>query len=131
MLSISFLRQEDHDSPRRLRLLAGTTQFAESQNEGIDLTPRDFRLEQNYPNPFNPQTQIRFTIPVQEHVTLEVLDLLGRRIKVLVDRELPAGAHDVVWNGLRADGAPAATGMYLYRIRSGDHSVTKKMLLIR
>ena len=85
-----------------------------------------FLLAENYPNPFNPSTTIRFSIPEAGAVTLEVFDLLGRRISLLTDRELPAGSHQAVW-----DASEFASGVYLYRVTSGSQSFTGKMLLMK
>ena len=94
--------------------------------------PRDFSLTQNYPNPFNPSTTIRYALPERSRVRLEIYNLLGERVKQLVDGELDAGYHSVVWD------AAAATGMYYYRIEAVSVSEptrrfvnVKKMILVR
>jgi hypothetical protein len=89
-------------------------------------TPQSFRLEQNYPNPFNPSTTIRFALPVDKRdaVSLRVYDVLGREVATLVNGQLSAGEHEVIWN---ADGL--ATGVYMYRLTIGTRSITKKMIL--
>jgi len=88
-------------------------------------------LTQNYPNPFNPSTTIKFSVPYECHVELAIYDVQGRRIKVLVDKELTSGRHVVRWNGRNESGERVASGLYFYRFRSGDKSITRKMVLMK
>lgn len=83
-------------------------------------------LHQNYPNPFNPRTQITFTLPGTSHVRLEILDLQGRRVANLIDRELSSGAHAVTF-----DGKDLPSGMYISRLITDEGSLERKMTLIR
>lgn len=100
-------------------------------NEGTDGIPWVFDLQQNYPNPFNPSTEIQFTIPKFEQVSLVVFDLLGRKVKTLINEERHAGQHRVTWTGTNNEGVAVATGVYFYELRAGDLRKTQKMLLIR
>ncbi len=94
--------------------------------------PYAFRLEQNFPNPFNPSTTIRFSLPKDQPVDLEVFDVRGRRVVSLLDHEpLAAGWHDVVWRGRDANGRPAASGVYYYRLTAGRDSRSNKLLLLK
>jgi uncharacterized repeat protein (TIGR01451 family) len=93
--------------------------------------PTAFSLSQNYPNPFNPTTTISFELPVRDHVTLTVYNMLGQRMAVLVDDFLSAGAHTVEWDGRGSSGQAAATGVYLYRLEAGKTVKTKKMVLMK
>ncbi|MCH7521893.1 MAG: hypothetical protein IIB42_09385, partial [Candidatus Marinimicrobia bacterium] len=78
--------------------------------------PKEYALRQNYPNPFNPNTTLRFETPRQVRVELIVYDLRGREVVRLLDREMPPGYFDVIWNGKTATGAPIASGMYFARM---------------
>jgi hypothetical protein len=93
--------------------------------------PTRFELHGNYPNPFNPTTTIRYDLPSAEHVRLEIFNIKGERIRVLVDRQQPSGRHDVVWDGRNASGQAVATGVYLYRLRAGSAVETRKMQLLK
>jgi len=93
--------------------------------------PTAFALGQNYPNPFNPSATIEYELPQRAHVKLEVLNLLGQRVRMLVDEEIPAGAHNVVWEGRSSEGKAVASGVYFYRIVADDFLDTKKMLLLK
>ncbi|NIW68183.1 T9SS type A sorting domain-containing protein [candidate division KSB1 bacterium] len=92
---------------------------------------QSFVLEQNYPNPFNPSTEIRFELPVERHVNLIIYNVLGRKIKTLVDEVKEAGSHSVTWDGTDENGQPVPSGVYFYRFDAGMVSGTKKMILMR
>jgi hypothetical protein len=95
-------------------------------------TPRSFvELYQNVPNPFNPTTRIRFYLPKQARVTLDVFDVSGRLVIRLLDGVQPAGENSVVWMGRDKRGVPAASGIYFYRLRAGGYAGTRKMILLR
>jgi hypothetical protein len=100
-------------------------------DEQGSVLPYRFDLAQNYPNPFNPSTRIEYALPERAHVKIEVYNVLGQRVRTLVDKEQSAGWYEAVWNGRAADGEPVASGVYLYRFRAGDHVQTKKMLLLK
>ena len=91
-----------------------------------DDRPASFRLEQNHPNPFNPATMIRFDLPEDHHVVLEVFDLTGRKVATLMDQWQKAGTYQVIW-----DAALYASGLYFYRLRAGDHVKTRSMTLVK
>ncbi|MCP4547246.1 MAG: hypothetical protein GY835_12375 [bacterium] len=94
-------------------------------------TPAAMFLAQNHPNPFNPSTTISFGLPTAERARLEIYDVGGRRVRVLVDETLPAGRHEVVWSGTDAEGAPLATGLYFYSLTAGDRTLKARMLLLK
>lgn len=88
--------------------------------------PSDYSLSQNYPNPFNSATTFNFTIPVADHVTLKVFDLLGREVATVLDRNLTADNYSINWS---AEGL--ATGVYMYTLTSGSFSKSMKMLYLK
>ncbi len=93
--------------------------------------PNTFTLAQNYPNPFNPTTRIDYSLAKRDRVSIVVYDLLGRRVATLVDRTEMPGPHSVVWDGSDSRGNRVATGVYLYRLRVGDVTKTRSMLLLK
>ena len=97
---------------------------------GISL-PSVYQLEQNHPNPFNPQTVISYTLPRTGQVSLSIYNLLGQQITTLIDQIQSAGNHSLTWDGIDREGKPVASGVYFYRLRSGDFAQTKKMLLLK
>jgi hypothetical protein len=88
--------------------------------------PDQILLLQNHPNPFNARTIVSYSIPARAATTLEVFDLLGRKVETLVNREQSPGWHKVIWNA-----GDLPTGVYFYRLLAGGHSLTDKMILLR
>jgi subtilisin-like proprotein convertase family protein len=88
--------------------------------------PQKYMLSQNYPNPFNPQTSIQFSIPKAAFTVIKVYDILGKEVAKLVDKELTSGTYEVTF-----DGKDFASGVYFYRIESGDFTDVKKMMLVK
>jgi flagellar hook assembly protein FlgD len=93
--------------------------------------PTIFALGQNYPNPFNPTTAIEFALPHKSNVKLTVYNLLGQEIVTLVNGELPAGNHTVLWNAHDTSGREVSSGIYFYRLTAGNFVATKKMICLR
>lgn len=93
--------------------------------------PAGWGLSQNYPNPFNPSTTIEFGLAERGHVRLEVINIVGQTVAILVDAQIPAGAHRVKWDGTDDDGNRAASGVYLYRMSANERSLTRKMMLLK
>ena len=109
--------------------------FSDVQSRSSAERPHSFVLHQNYPNPFNPSTVIQFDLESPSHVRLEVFNVFGQRIKVVIDEQLNPGRHVVAWDGREESGAPAATGVYILRATAqqlaGRAVLTKKMMLMR
>jgi hypothetical protein len=95
------------------------------------LLPADYDLAQNYPNPFNPATHIQFSLPRAGAVRLEVFNILGARVRQLVNQILPAGVHRVSFNGRSDEGRLLATGVYFYRLVTDEYAECRKMLLLK
>jgi hypothetical protein len=93
--------------------------------------PAEFKLSRNYPNPFNPTTNISFQLPENSKVTIAVYDILGNRVRTLVNENKAAGYYTVQWNGLNDNGMSLSSGTYFYQIQAGQYISTKKMLLIK
>jgi len=102
-----------------------------ADDPGESSLPYRFELNQNYPNPFNPTTTIDYSIPERSHVNIDVYNVLGQKIRTMVDREESAGSYTITWDGTNSDGSAVATGIYLYRFQAGDYVETKKMLLMK
>jgi hypothetical protein len=88
--------------------------------------PNKFELMQNYPNPFNPATTIIFSVPKTSFITIKIYDILGREIKTLVNEEKSAGNYSVQFTG-----SNLSSGIYFYRLQSGNYSQTKKLILLK
>ncbi len=112
------------------KLLVGKRSFVESELASI--IPQEFELLQNFPNPFNSSTTIMFKVPSEAHVQLEVLSLLGQRVKTLVDERLTAGTYSAAWDGTDKSGTSVASGVYFYRlVREGNPVHTKKLTILK
>ena len=96
-----------------------------------DIIPRRYALAQNFPNPFNANTQIVFALPNAGRATLEVFNLLGQKVNMLIDGYLTAGTKIVNWDGRDDKGLPVPSGVYFYQLHSGEFKATKKMLVLK
>jgi len=97
-----------------------------SVNTISELIPNKFNLSQNYPNPFNPETTIKFAIPENEFVKINVYDVLGREIASLVNEKLKAGTYEVNFNG-----SNLPSGAYFYRMTTDKFNDIRRMMLIK
>lgn len=93
--------------------------------------PHEFVLEGNYPNPFNPGTTIKFELPYLAKIEVSVYNTLGQKIITLINKELPAGENEVVWNGINSSGHEAPSGIYIYNIITEGKWYSGKMILLR
>jgi subtilisin family serine protease len=110
------------------RALGGTP----SPKTMADITlPDKLTLYQNYPNPFNPATTISFRLEQKARVNLTVYNILGEKVKVLVDGDREAGSQAVTWDGTDNNGAGVASGVYFYRFVANDQVLTRKMSLLK
>lgn len=105
------------------------TQIPEQNPE--ELLPGKFVLQQNFPNPFNPETVIEYELPSSSNVTIEIFNILGQKIRTLIDSQKPAGYHSIVWDGKDNSGTEVSTGIYFYRLKTGEFGKTKKMLFLK
>ena len=102
-----------------------------SVDEEFIETPPLTSLFQNYPNPFNPETKIEFYLEKGGEVKLEIFNIRGQRLATLIDEDLPQGEHSHVWNPKTMAGKDLPSGVYLYRLQTGDYDRTRKMLYLK
>jgi hypothetical protein len=101
--------------------------FADSTSiEQISELSKEFSLKQNYPNPFNPSIKISFSLPSQEHVVVEVFNMLGQKVITLMDKNMNAGYHELEFNG-----SDLSSGVDFYAIQAGQFNDVKKMIIIK
>jgi hypothetical protein len=115
--------------------------YAQHYLHGSYVLPGVYYLAQNYPNPFNPTTTIRYDLPFNSNVKLEVFDIQGRIVTTLVDGKLSAGFRTVHWDGANRQGAEIASGVYFYRLKAdatqtglgkkGKYEKTHKMVMLK
>ena len=90
------------------------------------LLPKDFTLSPAYPNPFNPVTNIRFSLPIDSEVSVSIYNLQGREVTTLIDANMDAGYHSVVW-----DANSYASGVYFVKMMAGEFVNTQKLMLVK
>lgn len=125
-------------------LVDGTTEYQPSFQPGLITygnptgiesdtpeMPDALSLSQNYPNPFNPQTSIRYSLPAESRVSLDIFNLLGQHIRNLISGNMEAGTHEVTWDSRDDFGAEVPSGVYFYVLTTSRGSLSAKMLLVR
>jgi flagellar hook assembly protein FlgD len=93
--------------------------------------PFGYHLYQNYPNPFNSHTTMKYYLPKPNQVKVEIYDVLGQKVKTLINQPQNSGMHQVVWNGRDENGNSVSSGVYIYNLTSGNYSASKKLLLLK
>jgi flagellar hook assembly protein FlgD len=105
-----------------------------------DIVFYETKLQDIYPNPFNPSgagrsptTTISFSLTAKDakNAKIEIFNLKGQKVKQLVNEQLPAGQHSVIWNGTDNNGTKISSGLYLVRMKSGKYTSLKKIILLR
>lgn len=96
-----------------------------------EISVSDFKIYQNFPNPFNPSTTISFDIPTSSYVQLVIYNMLGQKVRTLVNQKLQHGSHSATWDGMTDTGLQVPSGVYLYKLKSDNFSDTKKMILMK
>jgi hypothetical protein len=99
-------------------------------DEQSDVPPVNL-LVGNYPNPFNPETTISYEVKNSGPVTVDIYNILGKKVRTLVNENVTAGTHSVVWNGTDDNHANVSSGVYFYKLTSGDYNATRKMILMK
>ena len=120
------------DRHTKYKLIVGTNEFIEERSADYAVVPMAFHLSQNYPNPFNPNTKIEYQLPQRSTVTIDIYNILGQRIKTLVDNEpKDAGYYQLNWDGTNINGANVSTGIYFLFLRTEHFNHGIKMILQR
>lgn len=116
---------------RALKVILGTPAFAEEKSGSISIEQLENELRGNYPNPFEEETAIEYVLATEQEVTVTVYNILGQRVRTLVDGSRRPGSHTIRWEGKNRYGAPVGNGVYFYRIETDEFSETRKMVLVR
>lgn len=98
---------------------------------GDPVLPKSYELAQNYPNPFNPSTTLKFYNAQKSHVNLTIYNIMGQRVRTLVDSDMDIGWQEVIWDGVDSQGEQVSSGLYFYKMDANDFTETKKMLLVK
>jgi len=128
--------KEEQSVPLLHKILAEFGLLPTGVKEEFTTLPEDFSLGQNYPNPFNPSTTIQFRVlglklgePI--HTTLIIYNILGQKVRTLVDNEKLPRKYQVIWDGKDEKGEEVSSGIYFYQLKEGDYKETRKMVLLR
>jgi hypothetical protein len=117
---------------REYQLVVGKMDFVEKISSRFNNIPKSFQMAQNYPNPFNPETQVRFELPKTTRISLEIFDVMGRKIKTLASNKYrEPGYYEVRWDGKNDRGRDVASGLYLMYLRTAEYKKAIKMILQR
>ena len=108
-----------------------TTTYKTDSKENQNLIPDQYNLAQNYPNPFNSLTQINYKIPEAGFVSLSIYNILGKKIKVLVNEQQDIGKHNICWQGDNGAGNDMQSGIYFYKLTVNNYMAIFKMMLLR
>ena len=100
--------------------------FGINTEDQEQIIPKEYSLYQNYPNPFNPNTTIKYDLPKDGLVSLEIFDILGRRITTLVNENRTAGGYEQTFNA-----SSLASGVYIYRLQSSNFTSVKKLVVLK
>jgi flagellar hook assembly protein FlgD len=100
-------------------------------NDSENIMPSDYRLHSNYPNPFNPSTIITYDLAADGHVDLSIYNIIGKKVKTIVNQNETAGRKFTAWYGTDDVGNALSAGMYFYRLTAGGKVFTKKMVLMK
>ena len=100
-------------------------------NDVQNTLPQSPLLHSNFPNPFNPNTLLRYDLPQSGMVNISIHDMMGRKIKTLVNSAQSAGYKTIQWNGTNDNNKSVSAGLYLYTIQTGNFTQTKKMVLLK
>ncbi len=125
------VRVHTNDPENQLIEIPLTAEITTVSNDENSVVQASSNLMQNYPNPFNPETRINFYLEKKGEVIIDVYDVKGRKVKSLVKADFARGSHSVVWKGKDEDGNDVASGMYLYRMKNGSFSKSRKMILLK
>lgn len=106
-------------------------EFKLSPEDMDNIVPPEFSLRQNYPNPFNPTTTIAYSLPEANQVRIDIYNVKGQLVKSLLNKDMEAGLHSIIWNGRDMNNQSVASGIYFYRLSSPSMTQTKRMLLMK
>ncbi len=115
----------------RFALVVGSEAYTEARRSELATTPGHTALHQNFPNPFNPSTVIRYDVATSSDIELVIYNARGALVKVLERTHRRPGRYEVGWNGENERGEHVASGVYFYRLKTANHSATRKMVLLK
>ena len=110
--------------------MIGTTGTPSGIDDIVNL-PKTYKVSQNYPNPFNPSTTIKYQLPQTSDVQLQIFNVLGQKVRTLLNSKVEAGYHEAIWDGRNDLGHQVASGIYIYKFQAGNFQKTLKLMLLK
>jgi hypothetical protein len=133
-VQVAYLKTEDNMQLCMYSSFSEVVEFLLASESAVTThatQPTGFSMAQNYPNPFNPTTGITYAIPVSNHVSIDVFNMTGQKVKTLVDQYMTAGTYRIEWDGTDDAGRSMTSGTYFYKMSSSHFNSVKKMLLVK
>jgi len=128
----SVINEDDFNNFEITEILLNETEYDLANLKFDKLIPKVFKLSQNYPNPFNPETTIKYQLPEGGRVELSIYNILGQKVRTLINKDINAGYHSIKWNGRNDRGITVASGIYIYMIRTNTgYFKSKKMVFLK
>ncbi len=128
----TYLGNKFHLGNNVITCLVSDGQYTQEKSWMVKVNPaKKYDLFQNYPNPFNGVTTIPFELEKNGNVKITVYDILGRKVKTLINKPFISGKHKTTWDGTDVNGNPVSSGFYFYQIKSGNYSKAKRLLILR
>lgn len=123
--------EQPQEGIERDYIIRAVGRYEPDYSASANLLPNSFQLQNNYPNPFNPTTTIGYHLPIATRVKLEIYNVLGQRVGLVVDEVQEAGQYTVEWDGRDDSGVPVSSGVYFYRLTTDDFVDSKKMMMLK
>ncbi len=119
--------------PVRTQILMDVLSFFGNLPGGaaVGVTPEAVFTARNFPNPFNPSTKIEFTLPARSQVELKIYNVRGELVKTLLNENMAAATHSVIWDGRNSTGQSVSSGVYFYSLKAGSYEKMEKMTLVK
>lgn len=130
-MAIVTINSNDPDNPTQTVTLSGVGIQPSTVHSKENILPDSYHLSQNYPNPFNPVTTIIYRIPETAYIRLNIYDLVGRAVAVLVNKQQQAGYYTIRWDGTDDCKNSVASGVYFYKLQTETYQSVRKLLLMR
>ncbi len=131
MHAAGFTVYSSHANQMESKYISVSLDYTTDVSDGESGLPNKFALYQNFPNPFNPSTRIKYDLKQETNIKLKIFNILGQKVRSLVNDVQPAGRYNVTWDGTDDSGKLVSSGIYLYRIFADDFISTKKLILLK
>ena len=131
-VDVSYGRYPDgSDTWQQMNPTPGTSNTEELFTINSNIIPNSYKLYPAYPNPFNPETTISYDLPEQSFVEITIYDMLGKKVRTIVNEKQNPGHKSILWNAKDDYGTVVSAGLYIYQVQAGNFIQTNKMILLK